>query len=88
MKSDINYRQINWQRLYDVNRDSYASINNANGIPGNTVSGRRSRYIVEERIINTQRFNANSVINTKFGDNIDFTAGASYQIQKNHYYKK
>lgn len=88
MKSDINYRQINWQRLYDVNRDSYASINNANGTPGNTVSGRRSRYIVEERIINTQRFNANSVINTKFGDNIDFTAGASYQMQKNHYYKK
>ena len=44
------------------------------------VSGQRSRYIIEERVINTKRFNANSVINTKFGDNIDFTAGASYQI--------
>lgn len=88
MKSDINYRQINWQNLYNVNRASYASIQNANGIPGNTVSGMRSRYIIEERVINTQRFNLNSVINTKFTDNIDFTAGASIQAQNNHYFKK
>ena len=88
MKNDINYRQINWQNLYNVNRASFATINDANGIIGNTVSGRRSRYIIEERVINTKRFNANSVINTKFGDNIDFTAGASYQFQNNHYYKK
>jgi len=88
MKNDINTRQINWQRLYDVNRASFASINNANGIAGNTVSGQRSRYIIEERIINTNRFNANSVINTKFGDNIDFTAGVSFQSKNNHYYKE
>ncbi len=88
MKYDINYRQINWQRLYDANRASYMTINNANGIPGNSVSGLRSRYIIEERVINTKRLNLNSVINTKFGDNIDFTAGASYQVQRNNYYKK
>lgn len=88
MKNDINYRQINWQNLYNVNRASTATINNANGISGNSVTGLRSRYIIEERIINTKRFNANSVINTKFGEHIDFTAGASYQQQNNHYYKK
>ena len=88
MKNDINYRQINWQNLYNVNRASFASIQNANGITGNTVSGLRSRYIIEERVINTQRINLNSVINTKFGDNIDFTGGLSYQNQNNHYYKK
>lgn len=88
MKNDINTRQLNWQRLYDVNRASYATINDANGISGNTVSGQRSRYIIEERIINTKRFNANSVINTKFGEHIDFTAGASFQQQNNHYFKK
>ncbi len=88
MKNNIAYRQINWQNLYNVNRASMATINNVNGISGNNVTGHLSRYIVEERIINTQRFNANSVINTKFGEKIDFTAGASYQMQKNHYYKK
>jgi hypothetical protein len=88
MKSDINYRQINWQRLYDVNRASYMTIENANGIPGNSVSGLRSRYIIENRIINTNRFNANSVLNTKFNDWIEFTAGASFQLQDNHYFKE
>lgn len=88
MKNDINYRQINWQNLYNVNRASNATIYNANGITGNTVSGQRSRYIIEERIINTRRFNANSVINTKLTDHIDLTAGASYQQQNNHYYKE
>ena len=88
MKNDINYRQINWQNLYNVNRASFATIQNANGIPGNTVSGLRSRYIIEERVINTKRLNLNSVLNTKLTDNIDLTAGASYQVQDNHYFKK
>jgi hypothetical protein len=88
MRNDINLRQINWQRLYDVNRASYMTVKDANGITGNNVSGLRSRYIIENRIINTSRFNVNSVLNTRFGDHIDFTAGASYQNQNNHYYKK
>ena len=88
MRNDINLRQINWQNLYDVNRASYATIHNANGIPGNSVSGLRSRYILEERVINTQRLNLNSVINTRFLGMIDFTGGASYQMQKNHYFKR
>lgn len=88
MKNDINLRQVNWQRLYDANRASYATINDANGVAGYNVSGKRAHYILENRVINTARFNANSVYNTRFGSHIDFTFGASYQAQKNHYYKK
>jgi hypothetical protein len=86
MKADINLRQINWQRLYDVNRANYATVANANGISGNNVSGRRSLYVLQDRIVNTQRFNFNTVLNTQFSDFIDFTAGLSHQIQRNHYY--
>lgn len=88
MRSDISLRQINWQRLYDVNRSSFATITNANGIAGNNVSGLRSRYIVENRIINTRRFNFNTVLNTRIGEHFDMTAGLSYQSQHNRYYKK
>ncbi len=38
--------------------------------------------------MNTSRANVNSVLNTSIAKNIDFTAGASYQYQKNHYYKE
>lgn len=87
-KSDENARQINWQRLYDVNRASFETIRNANGIAGNTVAGRRSRYILEERVTNTKRFNANIVLNTKVSESFDFTAGSSYQSQDNNYFKR
>jgi hypothetical protein len=88
MRNDINMRQINWQRLYEANRSGYMTINNVDGISGNNVSGLRSRYIVENRIINTQRLNFNSVLNTRVGEFLNFTAGVSYQSQHNRYYKK
>ena len=88
MRSDINLRQINWQRLYDVNRSSYMTVTDANGVIGSQVSGNRSRYIIENRIINTNRFNFNSVLNSRIGNHVDLTAGISYQSQQNRYYKK
>jgi hypothetical protein len=88
MKNDVNLRQINWDNIYNTNYGSYATIENANGIQGNNVSGLRSRYILEDRVINTNRFNINTVLNTSIASNIDFTAGASFQHQKNHYYKE
>lgn len=86
--NDVNKRQINWDALYQTNYGAYDVVHNANGIPGNDVAGRRSRYIVEERIINTTKYNFNSTLNTSVTENITFTAGVTYQSQKNHYYKE
>lgn len=88
MRANINLRQVKWDQLYLANYASNDSVVNANGIAGNTVKGHRSHYIIEERVTNTQRLNFNTVLNTRIGDHIDFTAGASYQMQKNNYYKK
>lgn len=88
MKNDVNLRQINWDRLYNVNYASRATIKNVNGVPGNDVTGRRSFYILEDRVVNTDRVNFNTVLNTTIGSNIDFSAGGSHQYQKNHYYKE
>jgi len=58
MSKDESLRQVNWDKMYDVNRGQFDVIQNANGIERNTVSGKRSRYIVENRVTNTKRFNA------------------------------
>ena len=86
--SDVNKRQINWDALYNTNYGSYETIHNANGIVGNDVSGKRSHYIVEDRIISTTKYNFNSTLNTSISENVSVTAGASYQVQRNNYYKK
>lgn len=88
LKNDVNLRQINWDKLYQTNYGNYATINNANSIPGNSISGKRSLYIVENRVIDTRRFNFNTVMNHSFSETVDFTAGGSFQYQKNHYYKE
>ncbi|MEO7308463.1 MAG: TonB-dependent receptor, partial [Ferruginibacter sp.] len=86
--NNVNKRQINWDALYQTNYGAYDVVHNVNGIQGNDVAGRRSRYIVEERVINTTKYNFNSTLNSSVSENINFTAGVTYQSQKNHYYKK
>ena len=88
MRTDVNLRQINWDKLYQTNYSSMMTIQNANGIPGNTVTGRRSRYILENRVIATNRYNFNTTLNANLSEHVDLTTGGSFQYQKNHYYKE
>ncbi len=88
MVNDVNLRQINWDALYNTNYNSWETFYNANGIQGNSITGRRSHYVVEERRIDQTRYNFNTVLNTSLKSNIDLTAGLSYSAQDNHYYKK
>ncbi len=81
-------RQINWDNLYAVNRDNTSSIEDANGVAGNTVTGHRSFYILSERVTNVKRFGANIVLNTRITDHIDFTGGVSFQSTRNNYYQR
>lgn len=81
-------RQIDWQHLYDVNRDNTETIYNADGITGNSVTGHRSLYILADRVTDTKKFNFNSVLNSSFTDHLDFTTGITVQSQKNTYYQE
>jgi hypothetical protein len=86
--NDVNLRQINWHGLYNVNRNNISTINNADGVQGNTIRGRRSLYIMEERVIKTNRYNINTTYNTSVNKHVDIAAGVTYEFQKNNYYKK
>ncbi|MEP6674405.1 MAG: TonB-dependent receptor [Ferruginibacter sp.] len=88
LKNDVNKRQINWDALYNANYANTVTINNVNNIPGNSVTGRRSLYILEERVTHTDRVNVNTTLNTVINSHMDLTAGLTYEGQKNNYYKK
>jgi hypothetical protein len=85
LKNSEAARQINWNNLYNINRENTASIYNADGIEGNTVTGNRSYYIQGERVTHSRRFIFNSVLNTRLNDHVDLTAGESYQSTNNNY---
>ncbi|MFY0255077.1 TonB-dependent receptor [Chitinophaga sp. 30R24] len=78
--NDVNYRQVRWDNLYDVNRHNIGAIK---GMPGSL-----SRYILEDRVTNTQKGNFNTVYNNALRNNIDLTAGVSYSTQQDHNFER
>ncbi len=88
--SDVNRRQINWQRIYDVNRSHQDTISNAtvNGVTGQTVTGKRSNYVLGEYVTNMHKLNFTSTFNKRFSNKIDFAAGFNFQSQNDRNYKR
>lgn len=80
-------RQIQWDQLYEANANSFETIDSVNGIAGNSVSGKRARYIVENRVQDTKRFNIATTYNNSVTDNIAVSAGFNYQMQLTENYK-
>jgi hypothetical protein len=72
--SDPSVSQINWDALYTANSNNPFSVEDANGIPGNTVTGLRSRYIVEDRRNDISQFQFNTTLSHQRG-NFTLTGG-------------
>lgn len=85
--NDPNTSQLNWEQLYFANRKNLYTVLDAEGIAGNNVTGMRSKYIVEDRRADPTRIDVNSVWSRDMGNQLQLTAGASYNSQKTHYFK-
>lgn len=86
-RNDINVRQINWDNLYAINRNSLRTIQDANGVEGATETGLRAKYIVEDRRNDTKR----RIISTNFrlnsNDRSTLSGGFYYSSQTTDNFK-
>jgi hypothetical protein len=80
--ADPNLIQLNWDALYEANANNTETIYNVNGIAGNNITGKRSNYILGERVQTLKDFGFNSTLNHTFNDHISITAGLIYQYQQ------
>lgn len=87
-RSNINIRQVDWDGMYAANRTRLTTIENANGIEGNTITGNLAAYIVEEEHFDNQKINFNSIFNTALNSNITLTGGIQYLSEKVHNYRR
>lgn len=69
------YRQLDWDYFYQANSDEWANIENVGGVEGNTVYGKRSNYIVEDRRSDSKKLNLTSTFNTMINEDVTLTAG-------------
>ena len=80
--------QINWDGLYNVNRGNISTEYNINGDPDKSITGKRSLYILSNRVTDLQRIMANTVYKTELSSKVTLNAGANFQHQVNEYYQE
>ena len=84
---DPKETQIDWDGLYLANMNHNATIHNANGIEGNTVSGLSSKYIVAERHYDKMQTGTASYFKHEFQPNLIMAGGLSLNMSRTHYYE-
>jgi len=83
-KPENDFFQLNWAYMYEANRINNRTVENADGIDGNTVSGKQARYIIEDRRYDSKELNGNITVTQVLGDNNVLRGGARYQSYKGH----
>lgn len=86
-ENDENYRQIKWDDLYFANSKNLYTVNNADGINGNTIQGNRSKYIVEEYRSDKQIMGFNSNFNKQINENALLSSGLNVTLYKSKNFK-
>jgi len=80
--------QINWDRLYNDNYTNIETINNVDGIAGNSLTGKRSLYVLSNYVDKLTKFSFNSNIEHAQNENLTFTGGLRLVSQQNENYRQ
>lgn len=86
-QNNENARQIDWNALYQANYNNLFTVQNAEGVSGNNVTGLRSKYIVQDQRADPTRIALNTVWSKALAHDVHVTAGASWNKQKTHNFK-
>lgn len=80
--SDNRHRYIDWEGMYDINRNNYQKIYDTDG---NLIAeGKRAEYVIEDRRTDQRQLNTFSVANYKINDKLKLDLGISYRYNRTH----
>lgn len=87
-RENESLRQVNWAKFYEANQLSNETVDSVDGIAGNRVSGKRGRYILENRMQDIKKLDFGTTYNNAITDHIAVSTGLTYQFLINNNYKK
>lgn len=88
-RSNWDVRQLDWDRMYDVNYNSMLNPDRDYwGNPTISEGTTRSKYVLEERHTDQKDFNAKVQLVSLVKENSRITAGFEFRQNKTEYYKK
>ncbi len=85
---DPKVTQIDWDALYNANRNHLFTVYNANGQEGNTITGNASKYILAERHYDKMQTGNATYFKYEFQPNLIMTGGFAVSASRTHYYEK
>jgi len=82
--TDPSVNQIDWESFYFANRKNIFTVFDEGGIPGNNITGNRSKYIVEDRRSDLSQFQFNTRAAWDVSDRINITGGVLVDLYRGH----
>lgn len=77
-------RQIDWDYMYFINKNTTEDFVNANGVEGAIQSGHRAKYILAEQRFDVQKLNFNSSFKYNVSNNLNVNGGLLLLHEVNH----
>lgn len=85
--NDANTQQLNWDQMYFANSKNLYSVEDADGQAGNTITGNRAKYIVEEYRSDPRRFGISTNYTNNLNEHMHIAGGISAYTHTSHNYK-
>ncbi len=79
--------QLDWQGMYDFNRNRNVTIPNANN-SGEDLTGGLSGYVIQNQRFDVERLTLNTNLQYALNDRINIYGGASYRSETNETFKE
>jgi len=86
-QTDKTFRQLNFDNMYFANSKFLFTVNDADGIEGNSVTGYRSKIIIEDRRNDKNQIQFNYRLFSVLSDHLTVSGGVNVNFYKGHHFK-
>ncbi|MEZ4920316.1 MAG: TonB-dependent receptor [Saprospiraceae bacterium] len=87
LQDNESLRQLNWASMYEANTINTETIQDANGIPGNSVTGKRSQYVISDNRSDSKELGSNLILRHSIDEHFTMNAGLDYQYYLGNNFK-
>lgn len=87
LRNDQNLRQVDWAGIWESNSNNRFTVENADGIPGNSITGNRSTVLLADFREDSEEIGFNGIFRQKLSENTTLNAGANLMHYRGHNFK-
>lgn len=87
-ETNENIQQINWEQLYFANSKNLYQVTNPDGQAGQILTGNRSKYVLEESVIDRRQGGFTLLGTRAFGESMKLSGGINGLFYKSRNYKR